>query len=720
MTVDPATALKLARPRVVRPVLHRRRVVDALSAAPAARLVLVSAPPGFGKTTAVLDWLSTTGTPAVWLTLDASDDDPRRFGRGLVAAAACLGGDGAPPGAGGVAAGRVPLAEGGSDGPAELASSVVLALPEGAAGVLVLDDYHHVKDRVAHRTTAALVDLLPSSVRVAILTRADPPLPLARLRARGDLVEVRGDTLRLTETEAAVLLERRLGPVLEPDDAALLVARTEGWPAVVELAAAALAGADDVHARVRGFAATHRFVLDYVVEEVLGHVPDDTAQFLLRTSVLDRLTGELCDVVTGMEAGTERLEALERANLLVVPLDDERRWYRYHALFADILRARLRLAHPDEVPELHARASTWHAERGDDDAAVHHALLAGDEARTMRLVGEASLLRLNAGELGTVRRWLGALPAEVIRREAQLSASAAWCRVLVGEVGGVAAMIDDAERALAAGRDGGPVSGPILPAQLALLRSRLADLEGDAGTAVLEARRAASLVPGGIHPVAGATMRGDALVLLARALLSGGDVAGAEDAYLRSLPELRAGGNAFAAGRAVADLVLIALDRGDGATALRLCEEALALDVAGETRATGTVHAALGRTLEARGDATGALAAARRAVELGAREGDPLAVRAGERIIARLESGGEHAALPGAREAPRQDVPDRLTGRELEVLRLAALGRSNRQIADALFLTVGTVKSHLHAVSRKLGASNRVEAIELARRAGLL
>jgi LuxR family maltose regulon positive regulatory protein len=474
---------------------------------------------------------------------------------------------------------------------------------------------------------------------------------------------------------------------------------------------------------VRQFGASHRYVLDYVVEEVLAGLPGESQEFLLRTSILDRLCGPLCEAVAGVPDGQARLEELERANLLIIPLDDERRWYRYHALFAEILRARLRTLHPDEVAELHRRASAWHEAQGDDDEAIGHALQSGDLERTSRIVAFASGRHVSAGELSTVRGWLDAMPAETVRGHAQLSASYAWVLLLAGETEGVADRLADADRALADGRDGGPMMGPAIPTQLALLRSQLAALEGDSATAIAEARRARELVPAGPPAEREATLRGTATVLLAFALSHAGDLDAAEEAYEAALPDLRAGGNRFATGRAIGDLARIALKRGDPNRALRLCEAELE-QVPKETAATdspavwavmASARAELGQAERADGDA-------RRALELATRSGDAPCARLAQATLERvgpLPVGGGGVSRPHSEPGPNGLV-EPLTAREIEVLRLVALGRSNSQVATELFVTVGTVKSHLHTISGKLGAANRVEAVARGRDLGLI
>ncbi len=693
--------------------VERQRLRARLDAATEARLVLVSAPAGFGKSTLLADWLGRGDARGAWLSLDARDNDIVRFARYLAAATARLTGGTEDP----------PAFDARSFDP-ELALAGMLdrLAAAGDRVVLVLDDYHLIDEPVIHRLVASLIERLPPGARLAIATRADPPLPLARLRARGELLEVRAEDLRFTPDEAAALV-RSTGVDLPPGEVEELTDRTEGWAAALRLAAVSLRGRPDHAELVRRFGASHRYVLDYVVEEVLAGLPRETQEFLLRTAILDRLCGPLCEVVAGQGDGQERLEELERANLLIIPLDDERRWYRYHALFGEILRARLWTLHPDEVAELHARASAWHEERGDDDEAIGHALQSGDLGRAGRIVALASGRHVSAGELSTVRRWLDVLPPGVVRNHAQLSTSYAWCLVLAGETDGVAERLADAERALAAGRDGGPTMRLAIPGQLALLRSQLAALEGDSATAIAQARVARVLVPEELPAETKATLRGTATVLLAFALARAGDVDAAAEAYEAALPDLRAGGNRFATGRAIGDLARIAIARGDPGGALRLCEAELER-TSRESEATDSaaVWAVMASARAELGQVELADAAARRALELATRSGDAPVARLARATLERtgpLLAGGRTGAHPRHPASPDGPV-EALTAREVEVLRLVAIGRSNSQIAAELFVTVGTVKSHLHTISGKLGAANRVEAVARGRELGLL
>lgn len=706
------------QPRGVRHVA-RPRLQGRLDGATEARVILVSAPAGFGKSTALAEWLETADVRSAWLSLDRGDNDVVRFARYLTATVERL-----KPGTDGAA-----VFDAGGPFDPELALARILdpiaagaARPPAGGAVVVLDDYHLIDEPAVHRLVTAVIEGLPPRARLAIATRADPPLPLARLRSRGELLEVRAEDLRFTTAEAGELL-RSAGVDLGSSDIEELTARTEGWAAALRLAAVSLRGRANQPELVARFGASHRFILDYVLEEVLAGLPTGTQDFLLRTSILEQLCASLCEAVTGEPNGQTRLEELDRANVLIVPLDDDRRWYRYHALFAELLRARLGMLRPDEVADLHGRASAWYEEHGDDDQAIHHALRSGNPERTNQIVADASGRHINAGELTTVRRWLDALPPEVVRQHAQLSASYAWCLVLAGETHGVVERLADAEKALASGRSGAPIIGAMMPAQLAMLRSQLAALEEDGTTAIAQARLALTLVPVGLPGGVEATMRGNVSNLLGIALTRAGDLDAAAEAHQAALADLRTGRNALGVGRAIADLAGIAIAHGDPAQAIRMCETELARSDAGSSAAgSGAIWAALARARAELGQFELADAAARRAFELATRAGDAPVLRSAESTLARigpLLTGAAASSHPSLQ--PRAAGPvETLTARELEVLRLVALGRSNGQIAGELFLAIGTVKSHLHTIAGKLGAANRVESVAHGRELGLL
>src|SRR5664279_5206712 len=309
-----------------------------------------------------------------------------------------------------------------------------------------LGDYHVIDGQEVQAAMAFLLDHLPSKLHLVIGSRADPALPLARLRARGELVEIRAAELRFTLDEAAAYLTESMGLVLSATDVAALEGRTEGWIAALQLAALSMQGRDDVAGFIAGFAGDDRYIVDYLVEEVLDRQPGHVRSFLLQTSILGRLSGPLCDAVTGDDSGRATLEALERGNLFLVPLDDRRRWYRYHQLFADVLRAHLLDEQSARVPELHRRASEWYEQNGERSEAIRHALAAEDFERAADLVELAVPAMRRSRQEATVRGWLEALPGEVVQVRPVLIVGYAGALLLGGEVEGVEARLEDAER----------------------------------------------------------------------------------------------------------------------------------------------------------------------------------------------------------------------------------------------------------------------------------
>ena len=379
---DALLATKLHVPRPQPGFVPRPRLVQALSQGLARGRVLVCAPAGFGKTSLLADWARSGGRPVAWLGLDAGDNDPARFWRYVVAAL-----DQAQPG---IAERLGPLL--GPPAPRSFDGLVTALINELAAQpgrdevLLVLDDYHLVDAGPVHESVAFLLENLPPGLLLVVSGRADPPLPLARLRARGQLAELRAAELRFTTEEAAALLGAAAGPDLPDTAVAALTARTEGWAAGLQLAALSLRGRTDPAGFVAAFSGSHRFVLDYLADEVLDGQPGQVRAFLLETSVLERLSGELCDAVTGRSGSQAMLHHIERAGLFLVPLDEVRGWWRYHHLFADLLRARLEQEQPGRVQELHRAAAAWSDEHDLGDDAVRHALAAGDTAWAARLV----------------------------------------------------------------------------------------------------------------------------------------------------------------------------------------------------------------------------------------------------------------------------------------------------------------------------------------------
>jgi LuxR family maltose regulon positive regulatory protein len=451
-------------------------------------LTVVCTPAGFGKTTLLAEWARRSRRPVAWLSLDAGDNDPARFWRYVAVAL-----EGAQPG---ICAPVGALLRGPQS---PLLEAVVVAVinqltvlsGEGEV-TLVLDDYHLIEAPPVHNSVRFLLERLPPGLRLVLASRADPPLPLARLRANGQLAELRAGDLRFSLEETAAFLREATGLELPVASVAALQERTEGWAVGVQLAALSLRGHADPGRFVETFAGSHRYVLDYLTEEVLARQPEQVMGFLLETSVLDRLSGPLCDAVCGRTGSQALLEALERANLFLVPLDEVRRWWRYHHLFGDLLRVRLARERPERLPELHRNAAAWHEAHGFADDAVRHALAAGEAAWAARLVERHVEALLRRSEGATLGRWLAALPTETIRSRARLCLAQAISAIVAGRLEAVEPLAADAERAFATTGDEPhePSVGRALsvlanvPASIAFLRADLARMRGDAARAV--------------------------------------------------------------------------------------------------------------------------------------------------------------------------------------------------------------------------------------------
>ena len=509
---------KLNHPRVRASLVARPRLTARLDAGLGRALTLISAPAGSGKTTLVTEWLAALGAPAAgqppviyaWLSLDEDDNDPLRFLTGLAAA---LGQLGAP--ADGSAPALLQAAR-----PRDVSARTILAAllndfqarPGPAApAVLVLDDYHLITAGTVHTAVGYLLERRPSALHLVITSRTEPPIPLARLRASDQLTEIRAPDLHFTVDEAADFLNRAMGLSLTVGQVAALEARTEGWIAALQLAALALqttspaAGMAWRDAFIDSFTGSHRYVLDYLVEEVLSRQPEAVQTFLRRTSLLERLSGPLCEAVTGQPGGAERLIELERANLFVVPMDGERQWYRYHHLFAEALRAQLARDPAADLPALHARASQWFEQNAMPAEAIQHALAAGDFERAADLIDPAADQIIRRGELETIRQWVSALPEAIIRARPSLSLWLAWTLIPLGRLDEVQAYADRAEAGLRQQRAAHTsLSGAdpawlthndILLGQVLLVRCSLAQHRHDLEAAVARAHEALETLP---------------------------------------------------------------------------------------------------------------------------------------------------------------------------------------------------------------------------------
>jgi LuxR family maltose regulon positive regulatory protein len=455
------------------------------------KLTLVSAPAGFGKTTLVSAWVAGCGQPVAWLSLDEGDNDPICFLVYLIAAVQTIMPD---VGAGALAALQSPQPP-----PTETILTTVLnqiaaASVAPSAGsrqgfVLVLDDYHLIDTQAVDHALTFLLERLPPQMHVVIATREDPNLPLARLRARGQLRELRAADLRFTPAEAADFLNRVMGLPLSTEDIAALETRTEGWIAGLQLAAISMQGHSDASSFIQSFTGSHHFVLDYLMEEVLNQQSENIQTFLLRTSILGRLCGPLCEAVIPDSPGQETLEYLERANLFIVPLDNERHWYRYHHLFGDLLRKRLgQSLAPENIAELHIRASQWYEDQGLNIEAFQHAVAANDVERAERLMESKGMPLHFRGAVNAILAWLASLPEPVLDARPLLRVRLATMALTAGQTTGVDEKIQAAEKALknnpldAQSRD--------LLGQIACARATLAVTQYQPETILVQARRA--------------------------------------------------------------------------------------------------------------------------------------------------------------------------------------------------------------------------------------
>ncbi|MBE7474773.1 MAG: hypothetical protein DPW09_30455 [Anaerolineae bacterium] len=670
--VDPALPLELSYPPLLATKLYpprrranwvsRPRLVARLNQDFNQRkLTLITAPTGFGKTTLVSEWLTekdeggrqkdetgevTTFHPSsffphpfktAWLSLDKEDNDPARFLSYLVAAMQTV----YPAlGQSSFTAPSLPL-----ETALTTLVNEIAALPETV--VLVLDDYHLIEAETIHRGLIFLLDHLPAQLHLVILSRTTPPLPLGHLRARGQLLELQAADLRFTSAEAAEFLNRVMGLSLAAADIETLEARTEGWIAGLQLAALSLQGLapPDISGFLAGFSGSHRYIADYLVEEVLQRQPEVIQDFLLQTSILDRLCGPLCDAVLGKAEGGRmkdenfrlhpssfRLEQLEQANLFITPLDDERRWYRYHHLFGDLLRNLLqKKIGPPGVAALHRRAAEWFEAHGLPAEAVSHALAAADAPRAARLVEQHARSLLSRSEMTTLLSWLQALPAELIRSQAQLSLFQAWASALTGQLDVVETYLQGAEGQ---------------PGETAAIRGSVAYFRRDMPQAIALYRQAFDLLPAD-----NSFLRGAVALSLGVAYSWTGQVAQAGEALTQARTISQASGNWHVALTASWNLAQLEIEQGHLRQAADLCRQALELP-ASSLPAAGGAYVCLGSLLYEWNDLEAAVAQVEQGIKLGEQGADLAIVALGYLTLARIRLA--QADSSGALEAAQQ------------------------------------------------------------------
>src|SRR5438477_563981 len=624
---DPLLETKLHVPKGARGLVPRQRLRERLSAGPGSALTLISAPAGFGKTTLLTEWLAAVpgeGPAAGWLSLDEADNDPSLFWKYVVAALRSVAGKE-------VGVGALSLLES-SQAPID---AVLTALINDLFAVsddviLVLDYYHVVVEPEVHDGVVFLLEHLPPRMHVVIASRADPPFSLARWRGVGGITEIRAADLRFTPEESATYLDGAVGGGLTAQDVATLDQRTEGWIAALQLAALSMQGRDDLRSFIAGFAGDDRYIVDYLVEEVLQRQSEDVRQFLLQSSILDRLSGPLCDAVTGQANGGATLVTLERANLFLVPLDDRRRWYRYHHLVADVLRAHLLDEQADNLAVLHGRASGWFERNGEPAEAIRHALAAGDFDRAANLAELAIRSMAQARQEATMRGWLKVLPAEVVRVRPVLTVGFAGALLLAGEFEGVEERLREAERWLDLTGSEARAAGMVvadeagfrsLPGTIEAYRAALALVGGDVQSTVTHARRALELSPAEDHLI-----RASAAGVLGLAYWASGDLEAGFEAYAECVDGLRRVGHIadiFGCSVALAD---IRRTQGRLRDAMRIYEHALQLadDQGGPViRGTADMYVGMSELYRERDDLETATELLGRSQELGEHLGMP-------------------------------------------------------------------------------------------------
>lgn len=675
---SPLVATKLHAPALRPGVVARPVLLGRLQRGAQPKLTLVSAPAGFGKTTLLAAHLAGNVRPTAWLSLDATDNEPLSFWSHL-----CIALQTASPSLG---AGLLPVLESGeSPGEATLATLLNELHAHGQALDIVLDDYHVIDRPEIHESIGALIERLPPNVHLVISTRADPPLPLARLRARGELLEIRATDLRFTADEAQAYLNGTMGLSLAAGDIATLARRTEGWIAALQLAALSMEGRDDAASFIAGFAGDDRYIVDYLVEEVLQRQPEPVQRFLMGTCFLDRLTGPLCDAVTETSGGAAMLESLVRANLFVVPLDSRREWYRYHHLFADVLQTHFAPALSNELPALHRRASRWYAHNGARDEAIQHALAGADFEHAAPLIEPSVPEMRRSRQEKRLGDWIAALPDDLVRRRPVLSLALVGALVSMGQFEGIEERLREAEAQLAttsaSSAEPSLVKGS--HAAIALYRAALAQARGDVPAVLAHAQRCIDLSANGDY-----LGKAGAYGFLGIALWTTGDLEGAERGWSECRDGLRRAGHVadvFGTSIALAD---INQTLGRLRAAARVYDESLELSAAQGSyvpRGTADIHAGLCELHRVSGNFELASQHLVRSQELGEIAGLPQFPHRWRIAMAHLREaeGDAEAALDLFDEAERAYVPDFFPNvRPIAAMRARVLIRQGR-LAEA-------------------------------------
>ena len=706
----PLLTTKLYQPQPRTDLVPRPRLIEQLNAGLSRKLTLISAPAGFGKTTLLSEWVHQCGRPISWLSLDEGDNDLIRFLSYFVAALQTI------------------------DSRIGRGTAVALQSPDGVNieillthllneiskspinVILILDDYHVIESQPVDNALTFIINNLPRHLHLIMSSRIDPSFPLSRLRASGQMTELRVDDLRFTTADTTVFLNQIMGLALSSQDVDSLEARTEGWIAGLQLAALSMQGIKrraDITDFVARFTGSDRYIQDYLTEEVLRQQPKEIKDFLLKTSILNRLSGSLCDAVTQQPNGHIVLENLESGNLFIVPLDNERRWYRYHHLFAELLAHNLFITYPEQIPGLHQRASAWYEINGFLDEAIFHAQSADSKDRMASIVEDHWQEYIHRGELTKLRGWLDYLNPEYTKMSAPLCMAYCWIHVMTRRFDPLTSYVKDIHAALLPITKNDAVQ---LPNKLAVIPSLVETIEAIIALhnrqpqgAKFHAQKAISLVPANLDLVSQELLQGAAGYWLAQAHRALGELEKACVVLLEVLELLKSSENYFRMANSLLLISTMYQDLGKTKEAITLCEDTITFieeNHWGGIPPSGLVNVILAGLQIDSGDYQEAVKKKNLAI------GRELVLQINSQPISDLVDNVEEKLNNAAPQS--QISADPLTPRELEVIKLISEGLSNREISDRLFLSLDTVKGHNRKIYGKLGVKNRTQAVNKA------
>ena len=756
--IDAILSTKLFIPSTRPNTIKRPRLVGRLNSGLEARhlLTLISAPAGYGKTTLLAEWIATHQGNVAWLALDEQDNNALRFWTYFVAALQTL-----SPKSLGQTAMRMLESSQVFDPQTLLTSLVNDAAALDRAVILVLDDYHVISNQAIHEAMTFLLEHLPPSLHLVIATRADPPLPISRLRARGQLAELRVADLRFTAEEASAFLNDSMNLGLTAADVQALETRTEGWIAGLQLAALSMQGRADAHAFIQAFTGSHHYVLEYLADEVLQRQPESLQRFLIETSILHRMCAPLCNAVTERTDSVDVLADLNRRNLFVTPLDGEHYWFRYHHLFTELLNGHLQRTRADDLPALHRRAAQWFQANSYAEDALHHAFAIPDYPYASRLVVDNWRRIYHQGHLNTAVQWLDSLPADFIRQSPPLAVAYCWTLFVRGDYDRIASYLDEITQVFEQMVESGtlPKEHPeynIVLQQVILLRAVVVRHRGDVATAIKEIEQLLPTIAG-LRQTLGQVVVDMGYTAcysqMGYTYVAANDLSRAADYLSRVSPHARGCGNIFALAHATMELARISLLLGRLEQAEKICRDELALTeqpAYADYPAFCLIHLGLANVLREKKSWDEAENHLRQGLETAQKSGHVLYLAQGYLIAARLHhaQGKITQAQDDLRRAEQiaatihnrflndavaqtkqemeskssstQPLVEPLSERERQVLRLICAGKSNQEIADELVIALDTVKRHANNLYGKLGVRRRAQAIIEARRLGLV